>query len=187
MLSPPLGPVAPLSTARLLLRPVQPDDAAELVAALTPAISQRLLSWPFPFTPTLAHERIARARARAAEGLALPFIMERRADRAFIGWLSITRADASAPDALLSYWLGEHHHGHGYMKEAVPAALAAAFAALDIDVIKAEVQPDNAASLSVLRSCGLIRVREKTSFAPSRGRDEPCILHELRRAAHLPV
>lgn len=169
----------PLETTRLRLRFVEPGDAGSVSRLMTPSVSRWVISWPVPFTGEMAAERIDRARDGAAGGTMLPFAIERRSDGAFLGWLSATRI--AERRALLSYWLGEEHHGHGYMREAVAVALAAAFRLLDVDVVEAAAQPGNEPSLAVLRGCGMVLVGERMIFAPSRGRDELCVVLELRR------
>ena len=167
-------------TARLRLRTIRLGDAGHVSALMTPAVSRWLISWALPFTPAMATDRIAQARARLADGSMLPFAIERLSDSAFLGWLSITRQDARR--ALLSYWLGEAYQGQGYMREALAAAaLPDAFRLLDVDVIEAEVQADNAASLALLRGLGMVTLGARVTFAPSRGRDEPCVALALRR------
>ena len=164
---------------RLNLRLVAPQDAAALSALMTPSVSRWLISWPVPFTPAMAAARIDRARAAQAAGDMLPFVIERRADAAVLGWLSLTRTGERR--ALLSYWLGECHHGQGYMREALRAAIPAAFDLLDLDTIEAAAQPGNDRSLTLLRACGMLPLGERMIFAPARGRDELCAVLELHR------
>lgn len=121
---------APLRTSRLRLRCIEPGDAAVVSRLMTPSVSRWVISWPVPFTVEMAAERIDRARDAARADTMLPFAIERLSDQAFLGWLSVTRTTDRR--ALLSYWLGEQHHGHGYMREAVAVAVAAAFRLLDI-------------------------------------------------------
>ena len=165
--------------SRLVLRDVQPDDAAAVSALMTPAVSRWLLSWPIPFTPGMAADRIAQARTSLAGGTMLPFVMERLSDSALLGWLSVTRTGGRR--ALLSYWLGEAYQGQGYMREALAAALPASFSLLDVEAIDAEVQAGNAASLTLLRSQGMEAVGERMTFAPARNRHEPCLAFALQR------
>jgi ribosomal-protein-alanine N-acetyltransferase len=72
----------------------------------------------------------------------------------------------------VGYWLGEKHHGKGYMKELAPVALAAAFKLLDVEVIEAGAQPENTASLAVMRGCGREFTGERMVYAPARKREE---------------
>ncbi len=170
-----------VETARLRLRCVRLEDAMLVSAMMTTAVSQWVASWPMPFTTEMAVERITIARKAAADGRALPYAIERRSDAALVGWIGVTRETSHDRRAMLGYWLGEKHHGHGYMREAAPAAVQMAFQQLDLDVIEAAAQPENAASFAVLRGCGMAPVGERTIFAPSRNRDELCLLYEVAR------
>lgn len=174
-------PFDPVWTMRLKLRCVRPEDAARTSAMMTPAISRWVASWPVPFTPEMAAERIAAAR-RAAEGdRALPFAIERRSDGALLGWLGVHRDATDGRRGVLGYWLGEEHHGHGFMREAVPAAVAAAFEGLGLEVIEAGAQPGNTASFAILRGCGMVPAGQRMVFASARGRDEVCLFYEAAR------
>lgn len=176
-------PFDPVKTARLKLRCVRPGDAARTSAMMTPAVSRWVASWPVPFTPEMAAERIAAARKAAEEGRALPFVVERRSDGALLGWVGVNRDAMSNRRGVLGYWLGEEHHGYGYMREAVSAVVAAAFEKLNLDVIEAGAQPGNAASFAVLRGCGMTPAGERMVFAPARDRDELCLFYEAARPA----
>jgi ribosomal-protein-alanine N-acetyltransferase len=169
----------PLETARLSLRCVQSSDAADLSGSMTSAVSRWVISWPVPFTLEMATERIDDAQASLASGDMLPFVIERLVDDAFLGWLSVTRV--AEHRGLLSYWLAEHSHGYGYMREALAVALPEAFRVFNLDVIEAAAQVGNERSLAVLRDFGMMIVGEKMIFAPARGQDELCVVLELRQ------
>ncbi len=149
---------------------------------MTPEISRWVGYWPVPFTVEMAELRIERARAAAFAGKTLPFAAE-RLDGALVGWIVFNRTDEDARRATFGYWLGEAHHGCGYMREMAPLALAAGFRLLGVNVIEASVQPDNVASLAVLRACGFREIGQGMVAAPARNRTELCDLFELMRPA----
>ena len=171
----------PVDTGRLRLRCAEPGDAEALSAMMNDAISRRLASWPVPYTPVMAADRIAGVRMAAAEQRSLPFVVERRADGAVLGWISISRAPGDNETALITYWLGEAYQGHGYMREAVPAAVREAFVRMDVVRLRAAVQDDNEASLAVVRLLGMAPMGEGRIWCPSRGREETCLWFELPR------
>ena len=175
------NPVASLGTERLRLRCVRPDDAAQVSRLMTPAVSRWVASWPVPFTPKMAAERIAAAREAAEMGKLLPFAIERRSDGVLLGWISVTRDAKNDRRGRLSYWLGEEHHGRGYMREAVAVVVAAAFDKLGLEVIEAGAQPGNVDAFAVLRGCGMALTGGRTVFAPARGHDELCLFYEIAR------
>lgn len=176
-------PFDPVETARLKLRCVRPGDAARTSAMMTRAVSRWVASWSVPFTPKMATERIAAARVAAEDGRALPFVAERRSDGALRGWVGVTRDAMDNGRGVLGYWLGEEFRGCGYMREAAQAVVVTAFERLNLNVIEAGAQPENAASFAVMRRCGMTPAGERMVFAPARERDELCLLYEKVRPA----
>lgn len=173
--------IPPLDTDRLRLRCPEPRDAEALAALMNEAISARLASWPVPYTPLMAADRIAGVRMAAAALRSLPLVIERRADGAVLGWISISRAPGDDRTALITYWLGEAFQGEGYMREAAPAALDRAFALMDVQRVRAAVQADNGPSLSVARLLGMVPLGEGRIWCPARGQEEACLWFELAR------
>jgi len=172
-----------VETPRLRLRCAEPRDATALAGLMNEAISRRLASWPVPYTPPMAADRIAGVRMAAAERRSLPLVIERRSDGAVVGWISISRAPGDAATALITYWLGDGFQGEGLMREAAPAALAEAFRSMDVARVRAAVQADNAASLAVVRLLGMVPLGGGRIWCPARGRDEPCLWFEIGREA----
>ena len=170
-----------VDTGRLRLRCVEERDAAALAGLMSEAVSRRLASWPVPYTPLMALDRIAGVRMAAAELRSLPLVIERKADGAVLGWISISRAPGDNATALITYWLGEAYQGHGYMREAVPAAVREAFVRMDVVRLRAAVQEDNEASLAVVRLLGMAPLGEGRIWCPARGREEACLWFEIAR------
>lgn len=169
-------------TARLSLRPPALADALALSALMTPAVSGWLASWPVPFTPAMATVRIAGAQRAAERGTALPFVVERRADGAVLGWIRVARDAIDGRRGSLGYWLGEAHQGQGYMREAAPVTVAAAFQLLGLEVVEGAARPGNAASLATLRACGMTPTGKRMVFAQTRNRAELCDLFAVARS-----
>jgi RimJ/RimL family protein N-acetyltransferase len=67
------------------------------------------------------------------------------------------------------------------MREAGPVAVELAFKHMDIDCLRAAVQPDNAASLAVIRLLGFDPMGEGRIWCPSRGVEETCFWFEKSR------
>ena len=168
-----------VATARLVLRGVDSQDAADIARLMTPAVARWLASWPAPMTLEMAEARIARARAFAAERKALPLAIVRKADDRFLGWIDVVRTDDGK--AGFGYWLGEEFHCQGYMREAAPAMLKLAMEVLDVTAAIAGCQPENASSIAVLEGCGMRCLGERMHYAPARHRDEPCLFYEITR------
>ena len=178
------APFQPIETARLRLRCVTPDDAHATSAMMTPEVSRWVAYWPFPFTYEMAVERIESSLKLAHAGDMVPFAVVEKASDEMIGWVIFNRDTENRRRASFGYWLGEKHHGKGYMKEAAPVALAAALKLLDVDVIEAGAQPENTASVAVLRGCGMKFTGERMVYAPARKREELCHFYEIKRGIH---
>jgi [ribosomal protein S5]-alanine N-acetyltransferase len=174
-------PFPPIATHSLTLRCVEDRDAEPFSALMTPGVSRWVASWTSPLTLDVAREMIARARSAAAEGRALPIVIERASDGAVLGWMAVN-VQAAGKRGSFGYWLGEPFHGRGYMREAAPAGLAAGFQRLGLDVIEAGAQPGNGPSLAVMKACGMRHVDDRLVHAPARGRDELCAWYEITAA-----
>ena len=175
------APYQPLETARLLLRCVSPDDAYATSEMMTPEVSRWVAYWPFPFTYDMAIERIESSLKLTRAGDMLPFAVVEKISGEMIGWVMFNRDTENRRRGSFGYWLGEKHHGKGYMKEVAPVALAAAFKLLDVDVIEAGAQPENTASFAIMRRCGMTFTEERFVYAPARKREELCHFYEIHK------
>lgn len=146
------APLPFLETERLILAPLQDEEAAALAAVGdAPEIARWMARLPSPFTEAAALERIRRSRFRGAPGFRLG--LRRKAEGDLIGEWGVGPADPSgAPD--LSYWLGRAHRGRGYAREATQALLGYLFEAFDAPRIRAEASSDNAPSRALLEALG---------------------------------
>jgi len=181
------GVPAPIETARLRLRLVCPEDAAEMSRLMTPEISAFVSNWPLPFTRERAVRRISEMVVAAIAGRVMPLAIVRRADEAFLGYVSVRRNETDPHLAGMGYWLGAEFHGQGYMREAAPAARDAGFRHFGVDTIEAGCLPGNAASLAVLRTLGMTPLGERTVWAPARQRDERVLYFAVRRDGTPPI
>jgi len=64
--------------------------------------------------------------------------------------------------AYLGYYIGAPYARKGYMKEALMLAVRYAFTGLKLHRLEANIQPDNHASIALVRSCGF----RKEGFSP---------------------
>jgi ribosomal-protein-alanine N-acetyltransferase len=174
-------PFAAVETARMILRLPRAEDAKALSVLMTPEISRWLTAWPSPLTEAFAAARIAHGCARAQARAAMPMTIVRRADANVMGFFGVSCDGVAARTAMLGFWLGEAFQRQGYMREAVPAGIAAAFDFLDVDMIEAGVQLDNAPLSAVLSAAGMSPLGKRMVFAETRGRDELCLFYQIKR------
>jgi len=168
----------PHETPRLRLRCVARRDAAATARWMTPAVSGRLASWPVPFTPAMAAERIEHWRSMTRAGDALAFAIADKTADELLGWATIQRDDDPSSGSF-GYWLAEPFQRRGYLREIAPVALSIGFERLALAKIRAGAQVDNTASFAVMQSCGMRFVGEAMILAPARGREEPCLFYEI--------
>jgi ribosomal-protein-alanine N-acetyltransferase len=100
----------------------------------------------------LAMLRAARQEARA--GRALPFAVTY--DGSFVGQVSVSTIVRGAFDsASVGYWVDERVAGRGVTSTALALVLDHCFREVGLHRVEADVRPENAASLAVVRRMGL--------------------------------
>lgn len=148
-----IAPLPTLTTERLTLRPLEIGDAPALHAWLADPRVMRYWS-------TLPHESLAEtirwvemSLAEGAAGRAQDYAVL-LADRV-IGRVAFWQGDE------IGFFFDPAIWGKGYAREALAAFCAHGFASLGFKEIRADVDPDNAASLGVLERIGF----QRTGFA----------------------
>ncbi len=151
-----LPPAIPSLTAeRVRLRPFAAIDAPAVVALAGDwEVARYLLLVPHPYPPELAVTWIASHREGWLAGHGPIWAIERRADRALLGTVSLRWTPRHAR-AELGYWLGRAHWGQGYAVEAGLLALRWGFAHLALERMWAQHLGGNERSGKVLRALGL--------------------------------
>lgn len=136
-----------IRTPRLLLRTARPDDLEAMHAVLSDARATRW--WSTPPHETLEQTRDWRD-AMIANGPDHPdFVIE--LDGRVVG-----KAGFFAMPAV-GYILHPDVWGRGLAAEAVGAAIDHVFGAHDVEILTADVDPDNAASIRLLERLGFVR------------------------------
>lgn len=170
-----------IETERLRLRALEPADADDMAANMTPAVTRWLASWPCPMSREDALARIERSRAAIRAGGYAFYALVRRADGRMIGGFGggLVREDPRRME--ISYHLAEDCHGQGFMREATNAAIPALWRLLPAETMEAGAQLGNEASFKVMKALGMTPVGERLVYAPVRSRHEPTMFYELRR------
>ena len=147
---------APLTTERLTLRPLHPDDAPALHRLINDwEVTRTLAELPYPYPRELADEWIASTIDRLASGAAyhLAITGHEGKKETLVGVVGLT-LDAPNRTGRLGYWVGRAYWRHGVATEAAGKLTRWAFANLAIDRIVAEVAQNNDASCAVLKRLG---------------------------------
>jgi len=143
-----------IETARLRLRNLSLDDAADQHAyASDPEVALPGMWDPIP---TLDENRLdlIETLARQVRGESMEWGIERVADGRLIGRCGFVRFRAAHMNGELGYALARPHWRHGYMTEAVTAALAYGFERLGLHRAEAICLADNTASRRLLERMG---------------------------------
>lgn len=147
----------PVDTSRLVLSPVEPQDASDLWLAVDSSRThlERWLPW-VPFNTDLdASWRYCEASATDWDNSrALRFSIRERASRRFLGVVGLESLAHLHQSAELGYWLRADAARRGYMTEAARATAVWAFRRLNAHRIRVAAATDNIASLGVIRKLG---------------------------------
>ena len=161
-------------TARLTLRSWRDQDAdAFETACNTPAVTRYLGGLQ---TREQIEAAVGRIRQTEAENGFCFWVVERRADRAFLGFCGLKRMNSpGAPQLMLGepeigWRLREDAWGQGYAREAALASLDLAFGRFGLDQVYAITMAGNAPSWGLMRRIGM-RARPELDFdMPVHGR-----------------
>ncbi|AIY18609.1 GNAT family N-acetyltransferase [Pimelobacter simplex] len=146
-----------LETERLRLRPFTEADTDDLFALQSDAYVLRYWDYP-PWTDrSAATQFLARCAEMAEEGSGVRVVLERRDDRAFVGWCTVSGWNPDFRSARTGYCLPRAAWGRGYATEAARALLDWAFATLDLNRVQAGVDTRSPASARVLEKLGFVR------------------------------
>ena len=159
---PPLPPLSPFTTDRLLLRPLRADDAPGMLALDSdPAVRRYLGGIGGPQAASVADSRatIEFIQAQyAANGLGR-WAVALRATGEFMGWAGLKLVPGPVNGQRDFYDLGyrflPRYWGQGYGYEAARAWLAYGFEALRLPRICAYADVENIASCRILEKVGL--------------------------------
>jgi RimJ/RimL family protein N-acetyltransferase len=176
-----------ITTARLILRPVQRDDGPVLLPLIANwNVAQWLGTVPWPYSASDMGEFLETVALPRADGPKPIFAM--LCEGQPIGLVECIGQPATAigRGTDLGYWIGEPYWGKGYASEAVAALVGRAFADPAADLIRSGVFEGNAASLRVQQKAGFEVVGEAMTNCRPRGCKVRLIRTRLIRARHRP-
>lgn len=177
-----------LNTQRLLLRAFQHEDATRfaLLAGMK-AVSDTMLSLPFPFSVEQAQDTIGEFERDFAARVGFHFAIELRTNPIdFIGYVAIKDIDWDHEQAELSFWLDAAHRSKGYVTEAGAAVLELAFGDFGLNRICAYHMRRNPASGRVLSRLGFVSEGCLRQRVKKRGQyEDACVWAKLRQE-HIP-
>jgi RimJ/RimL family protein N-acetyltransferase len=148
--------VTGLETERLVLEPLEPGHAAEMVAVLADAELYRHTGGKPPSDDELRRRYEIQERGRSADGTALwlNWIVRERGTGAAVGFVQATVAVASRT-ADVAWVVGVAFQGRGYAREAA-AAMVDRLREDGVEHVTAHIHPDNVPSQRVASALGLV-------------------------------
>ncbi len=142
-----------IETARLVLRPLIPEDEDNLAAVLSDAETMRW--YPRPFTQEQVREWIERQMSRYASGSGLLGIVEKQTGK-LIGDCGVVWQDVgTGMEPEIGYHVHRGWWNRGFATEAAKAAIDYAFGELGVDHVISIIRPENLQSRRVAEKNGL--------------------------------
>lgn len=141
-----------------LRRPTQ-VDAHEFITLMRQ--SQDLHHpWCFPPITEEAFEHYLKSRDRANQD---GFLVCHAQTQVIMGLINLNEiVRGSFQSAYLGYYIGKPFVHQGYMQEALSLAIRYAFNELHLHRLEANIQPENSASIALVKRCGFL----KEGFSP---------------------
>ena len=153
----PLAAPARNDSPRLRVRLIEEADLEALMAVNGDAEVTRFLPYATWKSMDDARAWFARMAGLQSAGNALQFVVVDKSSGSAIGTCLLFRFDEIHGQAELGFVLGRSHWGGGYMREALACLLDAAFGAMALRRLDAQVDPRNAASRVLLQRLGFTR------------------------------
>ncbi len=150
MLSPNITPFPTLSTERLVLRPLERADAGDIYAHRADEQVNKYLDG---FRHTSIEETLAfiqRVQNEVAANKTILWVLTLKGNNTFMGTICLWNILKEEYKAEIGYTMCTHHHGKGYMAEAMAAIINFAFRKTDLRIIEAFTHKNNARSISLL-------------------------------------
>jgi RimJ/RimL family protein N-acetyltransferase len=154
-----------LITERLLLRPIQLDDADAIFLYRSDSMSNQFQSW-VPRTVNDVHDFINNRIAPAIDivGTWYQFAIITKENNAIIGDAGIHFLDSEKKLVELGCTLDHHHHGKGYATEALNVLIRYLFNSLQKHRIIVSIDPRNKKSIELAERLGF---RKEAHFKQS--------------------
>lgn len=146
-----------IKTERLILRPFEKSDLAEVLDYYSLPDVQRYLDWKArdKVETKAALDEMRKQTRLSRPGEALTLAVVRKSDGKVIGHVSLRYTDATAAQGEIRFAIAPTVRRHGYGAEAVRAAITLGFDEYRLHRIYARTAGDNEASARLLRNLGM--------------------------------
>jgi ribosomal-protein-alanine N-acetyltransferase len=152
---------------RVRITPISRGDESEFLAA---ALRSAMLHRPWVMPPT--SRKAFRDKIQRMQGPDNYAFCVRRVDSGdLVGYVEISNVVRGVfRSAYLGYYAFAGHERQGFMKEGLLQVIRLAFTQLRLHRLEANIQPDNAASVALVRSLGFSREGFSPRYLKIRGR-----------------
>jgi [ribosomal protein S5]-alanine N-acetyltransferase len=147
----------PLSTERLVLRPLRQDDAGTLLTIYSDPAVMRYWGSPAWSKIEQAIAMIDRESKALDAGEYLRLGIERRADGVLIGACTLFSFHEDSRRAEIGYILESQSWGCGFMSESLAGLINYGFTELNLNRIEADIDPRNQRSETILQRLGFVK------------------------------
>ncbi|MFF9273501.1 GNAT family N-acetyltransferase [Streptomyces griseosporeus] len=169
---------ATLTTDRLLLRAVGPQDTDAVYAAAQDPDIQRWTTIPSPYLPEHARGFTEQVVPDGwADGSMYTFGVFLPAGEELVGMVGLTMRSLGVAE--IGFWATKEHRGHGYLTEATVAASHWAFTALAVDRVEWRAEVGNHASRAVALRAGFTMEGTLRSAVNNKGVRRDCWVASL--------
>jgi ribosomal-protein-alanine N-acetyltransferase len=153
--------------SKILLEPLQPEDQAEFLAAV--AASKRLHR---PWVNPPASPELFQAFAQRMQGpVNHGFLVRMATTKQLVGFIEMTNIVRGVfQSGYLGYYVFAGHERQGLMTHAARLLVKKAFSELHLHRLEANIQPENQASIALVRACGFVQEGYSERYLKIRGR-----------------
>ncbi|MCO6148174.1 GNAT family N-acetyltransferase [Flavobacterium sp. NRK1] len=152
----PFQPFPILTSERLILRKISPDDDQSVyIQRSSPIVNKYIVRAPVNDI-TDAQAWILRINNNVNLGLSVNWAITLKDSGTFIGLICLWNFSEDRTIAETGYELSPAYHGKGYMNEALQCVMEYGFSKLNLKTITAYTHRENASSLNLLKKNGFI-------------------------------
>jgi len=170
-----------ITTERLLLRPMQLNDAPFLFAFWSdPMVSKHMNIETFTDV-SQAQQMILLLQRLCTENKAIRWTILLRHSNEVIGSCGFNYLDYENERAEFGYDLGYPYWGNGYAPEAIKAIICYGFDSLRLNRVEAKVEPENLNSIKVLKKLRFVEEGKLRQYEKSKGEFVDLIMFSMLR------
>lgn len=148
------NPFPYLESERLLYRPVNINDSAEIIALRGNETNMKFIPRPLVKTEKEALEHIQMIQEKIDSNEGINWAVTEKNNDQLIGLIGHYRIKPEHYRSEIGYMFLPQHHGKGYATESIKRILKYAFEEMNVHSVEAVIDPKNNASEQVLKKIG---------------------------------